>query len=48
MGDANAEARGLGSRRRQIKKGMIFPPEHGLVAFAVPLFDAYRHRVMRD
>lgn len=27
-----------------IKKGMIFSPEHGLIAFTVPLFDAFMHR----
>lgn len=29
-----------------IKKGMIFSPAHGLIAFTVPLFDEYMRRAM--
>ncbi|HEY4145234.1 ATP-binding protein [Pinirhizobacter sp.] len=44
---AQKTVRSLGTIRDSlIKKGMIFSPEHGLVAFTVPLFDAFMHRVM--
>jgi hypothetical protein len=44
---ANKTVQSLGTVRDSlIKKGMIFSPEHGLVAFTVPLFDAFMHRVM--
>lgn len=40
-------ARSVGPTRDSlIKKGMIYAPEHGLVAFTVPLFDAFMCREM--
>lgn len=36
------------ARDRLIRKGMIYAPQHGDVAFTVPLFDAYMMRVMPD
>lgn len=40
-------ASGVGPTRDSlIKKGMIFAPEHGLVAFTVPLFDQFMRREM--
>lgn len=40
-------ARSVGPTRDSlIKKGMIYAPEHGLVAFTVPLFDAFMRREM--
>lgn len=47
---AKAMNRSVGSlgptRDSLIKKGMIFAPEHGLVAFTVPLFDEFMRREM--
>lgn len=47
---AKAMDRSVGSlgptRDSLIKKGMIFAPEHGLVAFTVPLFDEFMRREM--
>lgn len=34
------------TRDNLIKKGMIFAPEHGMVAFTVPLFDQFMRREM--
>jgi len=34
------------TRDNLIKKGMIYAPEHGLIAFTVPLFDEFMRRVM--
>lgn len=31
-----------------IKKGMLYAPEHGLIAFTVPLFDEFMLREMPD
>lgn len=43
----NRNARSLGpTRDNLIKKGMIFAPEHGQVAFTVPLFDEFMRREM--
>lgn len=40
-------ARSVGPTRDSlIKKGMIYAPKHGLVAFTVPLFDAFMRREM--
>jgi len=40
-------ARSLGpTRDNLIKKGMIYAPEHGQVAFTVPLFDEFMRREM--
>lgn len=36
------------TRDKLIKKGMLYSPQHGEVAFTVPLFDAYMRRVMPD
>jgi len=36
------------ARDRLIRKGMIYAPQHGDVAFTVPLFDAYMLRMMPD
>jgi hypothetical protein len=33
-------------RDKLIKKGMIYSPEHGLIAFTVPLFDGFMIRAM--
>ena len=33
-------------RASLIRKGMVYSPEHGDVAFTVPLFDAYMRRKM--
>lgn len=35
-------------RDRLIKKGMIYSPSHGEMAFTVPLFDEYMKRVIPD
>ena len=47
---AKALTRSVGSlgptRDNLIKKGMIYAPEHGLVAFTVPLFDEFMRREM--
>lgn len=41
------EIRSLGPRRASIiKKGMIFSPAHGDIAFTVPMFDDYLRRTM--
>ena len=38
---------GLGTTRdRLIRKGMIYTPRHGVVAFTVPLFDDFLRRKM--
>lgn len=38
---------GLGPvRAKQIRKGMIYSPAHGEMAFTVPLFDQFMVRVM--
>jgi len=29
-----------------IKKGMLYAPEHGMIAFTVPLFDEFMCRIM--
>lgn len=29
-----------------IKKGMLYAPEHGMIAFTVPLFDEFMRREM--
>ena len=34
------------TRDKLIKKGMVYSPQHGEVAFTVPLFDSYMRRVM--
>jgi Mn-dependent DtxR family transcriptional regulator len=34
------------TRSRLIKKGMIYSPAHGELAFTVPLFDEFMMRVM--
>ncbi len=37
----------LGPTRSQlIAKGMIWSPSHGDIAFTVPLFDEFMHRIM--
>lgn len=36
------------TRDNLIKKGMLFSPEHGQIAFTVPLFDAFMKRQMPD
>jgi hypothetical protein len=36
------------ARDKLIRKGMIYAPRYGEVAFTVPLFDAYMKRVMPD
>ena len=36
------------ARDRLIRKGMIYAPQYGDVAFTVPLFDAYMQRVMPE
>ena len=42
---ANKTTRAVGPVRDSlIKKGMIYSPEHGLIAFTVPLFDGFMHR----
>jgi hypothetical protein len=33
-------------RDKLIKKGMVYSPAHGEMAFTVPLFDAFMRRVM--
>ena len=44
----NRNARSLGpTRDNLIKKGMIYAPEHGQVAFTVPLFDEFMRREMQ-
>lgn len=35
-------------RTRLIEKGMIHSPEHGELAFSVPLFDRFLKRIMPD
>lgn len=35
-------------RAKLIHKGMIFSPQHGEVAFTVPLFDEFMHRAMPE
>ena len=41
----NRSATSLGPvRDNLIKKGMIFSPEYGLIAFTVPLFDEFMRR----
>ena len=41
--------RSLGpTRAKLIKKGMIFSPAHGTMAFTVPLFDEFMLRAMTD
>ena len=41
------KASGLGTTRdRLIRKGMIYTPRHGVVAFTVPLFDDFLRRKM--
>lgn len=43
----NRNGRSLGpTRDNLIKKGMIYAPEHGQVAFTVPLFDEFMRREM--
>jgi hypothetical protein len=45
---AHKTTRALGPVRDSlIKKGMIYSPEHGQIAFTVPLFDAFMHRQMK-
>jgi hypothetical protein len=40
---------GLGPvRDKLIKKGMIYSPNHGEMAFTVPLFDEFMRRIMPD
>jgi hypothetical protein len=40
-------ARSLGpTRDNLIKKGMVYAPEHGQIAFTVPLFDEFMRREM--
>ena len=34
------------TRDSLIKKGMVFSPEHGFIAFTVPLFDEFMKREM--
>lgn len=34
------------TRDSLIKKGMIYAPEHGQIAFTVPLFDEFMRREM--
>lgn len=44
---AKKSAKSLGPVRDSlIKKGMIYSPEHGLIAFSVPLFDEFMIRQM--
>ncbi len=44
---AKKSAKSLGPVRDSlIKKGMIYSPEHGLIAFSVPLFDEFMMRQM--
>lgn len=44
----NRNVRSLGpTRDNLIKKGMIYAPEHGQVAFTVPLFDEFMRREMQ-
>jgi hypothetical protein len=39
----------LGPRRAQlIRKGMVYSPQHGWLAFTVPLFDEFLLRAMPD
>jgi hypothetical protein len=33
-------------RAKLIKKGMVYSPEHGNMAFTVPLFDAFMKRAI--
>jgi hypothetical protein len=35
-------------RSKLIAKGMIYPPQHGDMAFTVPMFDAFMRRAMPD
>ena len=35
-------------RAKLIRKGMIYSPAHGDIAFTVPLFDEFMRRVMPD
>jgi hypothetical protein len=35
-------------RANLIKKGMVFSPSHGEMAFTVPLFDEFMRRAMPD
>jgi len=40
---------GLGpTRANLIRKGMIYSPSHGDIAFTMPLFDEFMHRVMPE
>src|SRR5205807_9573528 len=34
-------------RRGLIRKGMVYSPQHGDIAFTVPMFDAFMKRSMR-
>lgn len=34
------------TRDNLIKKGMVYAPEHGQIAFTVPLFDEFMQREM--
>lgn len=44
----NRNGRSLGpTRDNLIKKGMIYAPEHGQIAFTVPLFDEFMRREMQ-
>ena len=35
-------------RARLIAKGMIYPPQHGDMAFTVPMFDSFMRRAMPE
>jgi hypothetical protein len=40
---------GLGpTRANQIKKGMVFSPSHGEMAFTAPLFDEFMRRTVPE
>jgi DNA polymerase III delta prime subunit len=48
-GSLNVRTNALGPLRAQlIRKGMIYSPAHGEIAFTVPLFDEFMRRVMPD
>jgi hypothetical protein len=34
------------TRDSLIRKGMVYSPEHGMIAFTVPLFDEFMRREM--
>ena len=47
--ELGVEVTGLGPvRARLIKKGMIYSPAHGDMAFTVPLFDEFMIRAIPD